>query len=89
MLGRLLAFIRDHRANVAPMFGLLAIPLVAMTGAAIDYSRASSARMKLASAVDSATLALGREAIMSDEDAVAFIEQYVAATLAGTHYEGT
>ncbi|MBV9633395.1 MAG: Tad domain-containing protein, partial [Methylobacteriaceae bacterium] len=47
----------DRSGNVAMMFGLVMVPMVAMVGFAIDYSRASSARAQLNSTADSAALA--------------------------------
>ena len=54
-------FQADVRGNVAIIFSLAAIPLMFMTGAAIDYGRALTVRAKLQSAVDSTVLALIRE----------------------------
>jgi Flp pilus assembly protein TadG len=45
-------------ANVAVIFALSAIPLVAMVGVAVDYGRATQARAKLQNATDSAALAV-------------------------------
>jgi len=53
-------FLRDKRANVAMMFGFVAVPLIAATGAAIDYSRAFEQRMVVQDALDSAALAANR-----------------------------
>jgi Flp pilus assembly protein TadG len=35
------SFVRDRRANVALLFGLLALPLVFSVGMAIDYGAAA------------------------------------------------
>lgn len=50
-------FQRDERGAIALMFGLALIPMMGMTGAAVDYSRASQLRNKMASASDAAVLA--------------------------------
>jgi len=50
------SFCRARRANVALIFGLAAVPLLGMVGAAIDFSLASSAKTQLDAALDSATL---------------------------------
>jgi len=50
-------FARDHRANVAMMFGLVAIPLVFTVGMGIDYGAAARLKSKLNAAADSAVLA--------------------------------
>lgn len=59
---KLLGFVRARNGNVAMTFALAAIPLVGFTGAAVDYSRANSARTALQSAIDAAALILSREA---------------------------
>jgi Flp pilus assembly protein TadG len=46
----------DKRGAVAILFGLSLVPIVLLTGAAIDYGRASAARTELQSAIDAATL---------------------------------
>lgn len=50
----------DRRGNVALMFALLLIPLVAAAGIAIDMYRANEARIALSEAADAAVLAAGR-----------------------------
>lgn len=50
-------FFRNQRGNVGMIFGLALVPLVGMSGAAVDYSRASQLRTKMAVASDAAVLA--------------------------------
>src|SRR5262245_11393993 len=50
------ALLRDRRANVALTFGITFIPVVALVGAAVDYSRANSTRVALQAALDSTAL---------------------------------
>ena len=35
-------FLQDRRGSITPMFALAIVPVVGLTGAAIDYSRANS-----------------------------------------------
>ena len=56
------ALLRDRRANVALTFGIAFIPVVALVGAAVDYSRANSAKVALQAALDSTALMLSKEA---------------------------
>ena len=63
-------FLQDKRANVAMMFGLVAVPLVAATGAAIDYSRAYERRMVVQDALDSAALAANRLIGLATEEEI-------------------
>jgi Flp pilus assembly protein TadG len=56
------AFRNDRRGNVAVMFAMAVLPIVGIVGAAVDYSRANSARTELQSALDSTALMLSKEA---------------------------
>ncbi|MBV8565346.1 MAG: pilus assembly protein [Methylobacteriaceae bacterium] len=53
----LTGFASDKNGNVAMMFGLIMVMMVALGGFAIDYSRASSAEVQLNSTADSVALA--------------------------------
>jgi Flp pilus assembly protein TadG len=55
-------FIRDRAGSIAPIVAGAAIPIVSLTGAAIDYSRANALKASLQSALDSTALALTRNA---------------------------
>lgn len=59
---QLMRFLHDARANLAPTFALAMIPLFGFVGAAVDYSRANSARTSMQAALDSAALMLSKEA---------------------------
>jgi Flp pilus assembly protein TadG len=50
-------FLKDRSGATAVTFGLLLVPLLGMTGLAVDYSLASNERSKLQNAADSAALA--------------------------------
>lgn len=55
-------FIDDRRASAVPIFALAVIPVLAMTGAAVDYSRANSVRAAMQAALDAAALNVSRDA---------------------------
>lgn len=55
-------FLNDCKAGVAPLLALGIIPLVGAVGAAVDYSRANSARSAMQAALDSAALILAKDA---------------------------
>src|SRR5215475_4111654 len=59
MKGRRLCIARD--GNVAVMFALALLPVFAFVGAAIDYSRANTARAAMQAALDSTALMLSRD----------------------------
>ena len=56
------AFARAREGNVAVMFAMLLVPVVAATGAAVDFSRANSVKADLQAALDSTALMLAKEA---------------------------
>ena len=56
------AFLNNRRGSVVPMFALAIVPVVGLTGAAIDYSRANSAKSALQAALDATSLAMARSA---------------------------
>ena len=53
---RLPKFIRELSGSVALVFGLAALPLMLMTGAALDYQRATQVKSRLQAAVDAGAL---------------------------------
>src|SRR2546421_2252255 len=53
-------FLRDRRGSIAPMFAIAVIPVIGLTGAAIDYSRANSVRAGMQSAIDATSLAMAK-----------------------------
>ncbi len=53
---------RDCRGHVSIIFGLALLPILTAVGAAIDYSRATSARTSMQVAVDATALMLSKEA---------------------------
>src|SRR5262245_56480525 len=50
-------FARQQRGSVVITFAISLIPVIMFVGAAVDYSRANSAKAKLAAAADAAALA--------------------------------
>ena len=48
--------------NVTLTFALALVPIVGLVGAAVDYSRANSARTQMQAALDSTALMLSKEA---------------------------
>ncbi len=53
---------RRSEGSVLPLFGLLAVPILAAVGAGIDYSRATAVRTQLQASLDSALLAGAKDA---------------------------
>ena len=50
-------YVKDNVGQVAVTFALAAVPLLALTSAAVDYSRVTKERSKVSSALDAAVLA--------------------------------
>lgn len=62
-------FRSDASGNIMVMFGLSVLPVIVGMGLAVDYSRASSARVSMQAAVDSAAIAAARRSgDLSEED---------------------
>ncbi len=84
-LSRLLLSFRDDRSgNIVVIFAILLVPLLGMVGAAIDYSRATTARQMLIAAVDSAALMAARDATkLTDAQLRTRIDDWIKANLHG------
>lgn len=77
-------FRSDRRGNVGLIFALAIVPIMAMIGAAVDYSRAAAARAKLQAAVDAATLTAARNAgRMTDAQIADAVTRAIRANMAG------
>ena len=61
---------RDRSGNVAILFSLMLVPLVAMMGLAVDFGHVYSVTSHTQSALDSAALAAGRAAQLNSSTAV-------------------
>lgn len=78
------SFRSDRRGNVLVMFVITLIPTLGLVGAAVDYSRATTARQVLNSAVDSAALMAARDAArLTDEQLRTRINDWIRANLHG------
>jgi len=60
----------DQRGNVALMFGLSLVPMVAAAGAVVDYSLASNIRAKLQSGLDAGALSAAKDFTVLSNDAI-------------------
>jgi Flp pilus assembly protein TadG len=70
---------RARRGNVAITFAFTLIPLLALVGAAVDFSRANSVRTSLQLAVDSTALMLSKKAASATSDEMqGLVETYFA-----------
>src|SRR5471032_2201232 len=58
----LFRFLKNCSGGVAPLMGILALPLMGTLGVAVDYSRASAARTAFQAALDSTALMLSKTA---------------------------
>src|ERR1700744_6255199 len=77
--GKLLAFVRANRGNVAMMFALSLVPLTIAGGAGLDFARAMMVRSSMADALDAATLAVGASPGISASAAQTLAQQYFNA----------
>ncbi len=58
----LIRFLRDSRGGIAPLMGILALPLMGAVGVAVDFSRFNATRTAFQSALDSTALMLAKSA---------------------------
>lgn len=77
-------FVRSDRANTAMIFGLASVSLLSAGGAGIDVSRALVAKSRLASALDSAALAVGTTNGMTTSQLQTMAQQYFNANYPST-----
>lgn len=56
----MLAFLKDLRGSAAPLLALAALPVMGTVGAAVDFSRANSARAAMQAAADGTALLMAR-----------------------------
>jgi len=76
-------FRRDRRGNVAPIFAIAMLPIVALTGTAVDYSRANATRTEMQAALDATALTLSKEAVgLTQEQLNTKATQYFTASFA-------
>jgi len=54
-------FVSAEHGNIAVMFGFALVPIITFVGAAIDYTRANSARSSMQAALDSTALMLSKD----------------------------
>ncbi len=70
-LERLRRFARNERANVAMLFGFAAVPLIYLTGMAIDYTWAVDRQVQLNAAADAAALSAVTPTMMAQSTSIA------------------
>jgi Flp pilus assembly protein TadG len=59
--GLLSRFGRSDNGNIAVLFAIAAVPIISFVGAAIDYTRANTARTAMQAALDSTALMLAKD----------------------------
>jgi Flp pilus assembly protein TadG len=80
MIEAVRSFFSHRGGNVSIMFGLVLVPMIAAAGAAVDYSRASSAKAALSAAADAGALA-GASKIGTDAERESAARQVFASNL--------
>lgn len=58
-------FKKDKKGNIALIFALSLVPSIGMIGAAVDYSQSSNIKAKMASAADTAAIAVAKQKAMN------------------------
>lgn len=83
-LDRLKNFLTHDHGAVAVIFGLVAIPVIGLTGASLDYSRALNVQSQLQGALDAAVLSAAHQNEMTDEEVEAYMRSQIEAHVDGT-----
>jgi Flp pilus assembly protein TadG len=77
-------FTEDRRGNVAMMFAFALVPLVVLSGGAIDFTQAARVKDELQAATDTAALAVARDGLgMSDSQLTPAAKSYIDANFHG------
>ncbi|MBI1211720.1 MAG: hypothetical protein GC190_09680 [Alphaproteobacteria bacterium] len=79
VMSRLRAFTGARDGNVAMIYALSLIPIIAATGSAIDLSRGMVVKMRLGDALDSAALAVGSSLGLTSSQMTQKAQQYLDA----------
>ncbi len=82
-------FIGDRKASILPLFGLMVILMLLISGAAFDVSRSINAREKLSYALDAAALSLATDlstSVMTDAQIKEALTKSFRANLANTEF---
>ena len=83
VVSRLRAFAGARGGNVAMIYALSIIPILAATGSAIDLSRGMVVKMRLGEALDSAALAVGGTLGLTSPQMTAKAQQFMNANYGG------
>jgi Flp pilus assembly protein TadG len=74
-------FLKNKSANVGVLFAISVTPILGVTGAAVDYMRASSARTELQAAADAAAIAGVIADAPNDSARISLAQSYLAANI--------
>lgn len=75
------SYFNDRRGSIAPLFGLMVVPMLAITGGAIDIGQAITAENKLQNALDAASVA-ACSATLGQKTTEEILRAYLTAELA-------
>ncbi len=84
-------FAASRRGNVAVIFAIALIPVIAAMGVAVDYTRAAQTSTEMQDALDAASLALSRRSdlsTMTQAQIQKFAEDYFAANFQNSELQG-
>ncbi len=84
VVSRLRAFANARQGNIAMIYALTLIPIIAATGSAIDLSRGMVVKMRLGESLDAAALAVGGTLGLTQAQMQAKAQQYFNANYPST-----
>jgi Flp pilus assembly protein TadG len=71
-------FLKDRQGSVAPLFGVLAVPVIAAVGFGLDYSQANLARTAAQNVADRAALVGAAMGDAKEADVLKAVKDYIA-----------
>lgn len=80
------SYISDSRGNIAMIFGLCGVALVAAGGGALDWSRAMITKSRLGAALDAAALAVGKDTGLTQQQAQVMAQQFFDANYSASNF---
>ena len=82
---KLRACTSDQRGAVAVIFGIMAIPVMGLVGASLDYSRAANVQTQLQGAIDAAVLSTAQMRDLTDEQIEQELRAQIMSMVDGAH----
>ncbi len=88
MLSRVKAFAKNEEGSIAIYFTIIALPLMGLIGASVDYTRVTMHDSKLQSTLEQSIVGITRDSFKSSDEMKNYIVSLAAANTRSTTIEG-